>query len=123
MHYGRVRDCLPAEGTGDFTAHAVWDSADVVRSGGNILCESTYTRAEDSIAFLESGVRRCLLYYSREIIARDEGWVDVSFSGVDVLVGSLGVEDVCVLGAAVRDADEVFVGVGLGGGDLGWFEG
>jgi hypothetical protein len=95
----------------------------VVRLRYNILRESTDTCAEDPIAFLESGVRGCLLDDAGEIVARDERRVDVSFLGVDVLVCPLGVEDVCVLGAAVRDADEVFVGGGLGDGDLGWFEG
>lgn len=123
MHYGRVRYCLPAEGAGDFAAHAIWDSADVVRFGGNILCESTDTCAEDTVASLESGVVGCLLDNAGEVIAGYEGRVDVSFFGVDVLVGSLGVEDVCVLGAAVRDADEVFVGGRVWDGDLGWFEG
>jgi hypothetical protein len=58
-----------------------------------------------------------------EVIAKDERWVDVSFLGVDVLVRSLSVEDVCVLRAAVRDADEIFVDGGFGNGDLEWFEG
>jgi len=49
--------------------------------------------------------------------------VDESLFGVDVLMGSLGVEDVGVLGAAVGDADEVFVGGWFGDWDEGWFEG
>lgn len=95
----------------------------MVRLRYDILRESTDARAENPVAFLESGVRGCLFDDAREVVARDERRVDISLFGVDVLVCSLGVEDVCVLGAAVRDADEVFVGGWLGDGDLGWFEG
>ena len=49
--------------------------------------------------------------------------MDVSFFGVHVLVGSFGVQDVGVLGAAVGDSDEVLVWFGVGDGDGCWCEG
>ena len=49
--------------------------------------------------------------------------MDVAFFCVDILMGSLGVQDVCVLRAAVGDSDEVFIGFEDGNGDAGWGEG
>lgn len=59
---------------------------------------------------------------SGKVIAQDEGRVHVSFFGVHVLVGSFGVQDVGVLGAAVGDFDEVFVWFWEGEGDGCWGE-
>ena len=95
----------------------------MVRLRCDILCKCTDACAEDSVAFLQVGVCGCLLDDSGEVVAWDEGWVDVSFFGVDVLVGALCVEDICMLGAAMGYADEVFVGGWLWDGDLGWLEG
>ena len=49
--------------------------------------------------------------------------MDVSFFGVYVLMRSFGVQDVCVLGTAVGDSDEVFVWCGDWDGDGRWCEG
>lgn len=48
--------------------------------------------------------------------------MDISFFGVHILVGSLGVQDVGVLGAAVCDFHEVFVRFGSWEGDAGGHE-
>lgn len=49
--------------------------------------------------------------------------MDVAFFCVYILMGSLGVQDVCVLRAAMGDSDEVFVWFGDRNGDARWGEG
>ena len=63
-----------------------------------------------------------MCYDTGEVVAEDKRRVDVALFRMCILMFALSVQDVGMLGAAVRDADEAFVLLGLGDGDAGGFE-